>query len=153
MMSESLFHKLNSPSLETISIENTDLLCSLSGKQLMQTQSKPPSRKLYKLQLRLLLWSSGISLVLFLFLFLNAYEFIALLTFGLSTMMLFHTAWQYLNFLISNGALFLMIPEPAKDYILKTSLHDILIVMKNHLYCRKKHTNNSKVLNRPIQLK
>ncbi len=89
---------------------------------------RPPSSSLYNRQLNILMSSTGISLVLFLFFFLNIFAFTALMSFAFSAFMLVYTSYAYIIYLIQSGELniFSLLPESTRNRFLNTSIHDIL---------------------------
>jgi len=86
------------------------------------------SSRLYSRQINLLLSSTGVSLVLFLFFFLNIFAFAALMTFAGSISMLIYTSYVYIMYLVQTGELnvFTLLPESTREYLMNTSLHEML---------------------------
>ena len=126
------------PSTGTVStITNPDdhSYDSIEGKQILRSSS---SRGLFNRQLQLLTWSTGVSFILFLFFFLNIYAFITLMTFVFSIIMLVHTGFTYIKHILESGELnlFSLLPDSIQRYILKSSLHDLLMDATSNLYCR-----------------
>ena len=100
------------------------------------------SEKLFKVKLKLLGLSMFISTVLFLYFILNIYAFITVMTFSFSTLTLLYTILMYGWYTIENGRIlenhiFPMLPMSMKNYILESSLHDVLIDVTSILYCRE----------------
>jgi len=90
--------------------------------------SRSRSMNMYNRQLNILMSSTGISLILFLFFFLNIFAFTALMSFAFSTFMLIYTSYAYITYLITSGELnvFSLLPESMRHRFLNTSIHDML---------------------------
>mmetsp|Transcript_15826 Transcript_15826/g.23799 ORF Transcript_15826/g.23799 Transcript_15826/m.23799 type:complete len:128 (-) Transcript_15826:638-1021(-) len=111
---------------------------SLTSRRSTSIASPQPSRGLYNRQLQLLLWSTAISSITFLFFFLNLYAFIMLMVFFSSLTMLIHTSLAYFKYLLQSGEVnvFTLLPKQVQDYVLQSSLHDVLLDVTNNVYCR-----------------
>lgn len=127
-----------SPSLISISTTSTS---SLNYQYKRSSVVPPPSKMLYNLQLKILTWSTCISIVTFLFFSMNLYAFVTLMIFAFSAVLTLHTTWQYLKHLIRNGEMLKMLPDQTRYYILEASLHEALIDATNCMY----HRNSGKL--------
>ncbi len=87
----------------------------------------PTSSRLFNRQLMILSSSTGTSLVLFLFFYLNFFAFTALMSFAVSTFMLVYTSYAYIIYLIQSGELniFTLLPQSVRDRLLNSSIHDM----------------------------
>jgi hypothetical protein len=93
-----------------------------------QRGSRRPSRHLYIRQLNILMSSTGASLVMFLFFFMNIFAFTALMSFVASITMLVYTSYAYIMHLVRSGELniFSLLPEETRNRFLNTSIHEIM---------------------------
>lgn len=123
---------------------NGDIV-SNQDENIKQSQ-KSPTKNLYNLQIQILCSSTLISFISFLFSFLNIYAFITFMLFASSVILLVYTAFMYVRYLIvnNNGTLALchaipFLPEGVREYIIKSSLHDVLLDMTSFVYSREEY--------------
>lgn len=93
-----------------------------------RTSKRRPSRQLYSRQIQVLTSVSGISLLLFLFFFLNMFAFAALISTLSSLTMLSYTSYTYLMYLITSDDVnfFELLPESVQQYLSETTVHSAL---------------------------
>ena len=125
---ESLTQRTPHPSISSSSSSSSSFL-----------STTPHSKKLFEAQFKLLLRSTCVSLLLFLYFVLNTFAYVALLIFTFSTLVLFQTALSYTQYQIENVRFedfISYLPESTKEYVLETTLHDVLMDLTGYIYSR-----------------
>eukprot|EP00554_Chaetoceros_debilis_P002675 CAMPEP_0194081906 /NCGR_PEP_ID=MMETSP0149-20130528/7560_1 /TAXON_ID=122233 /ORGANISM="Chaetoceros debilis, Strain MM31A-1" /LENGTH=784 /DNA_ID=CAMNT_0038763925 /DNA_START=58 /DNA_END=2409 /DNA_ORIENTATION=+ len=98
------------------------------GGRRRSNNGRPTSRNMFNRQLQLLATTSGGSVIMFLFFFLNIFAFSALMMGFASTLMIFYTMYNYATYVLGqgDGALFDLLPSGVQEYLSNTSLHEAM---------------------------
>jgi len=95
-----------------------------------------PSKSLYNRQIKLLLSTTIISLISFLYFFLNVYAFITWIIFLSCIWMSCYMTYIYIQHLFHSGEIMWLLPKSTQEYLVDKSLHDVLMDVTCYIYER-----------------